>query len=73
MAENKNTITINDKQYAEDQLTDQQKAFINHINDLDRKMGSTQFNLDQMQVGREAFLNMLTQSLEEPSEEIAAE
>ena len=66
MAEKKtNVITINDKDYTEDQLTDQQKGMINHITDLERKISSTQFNLDQLQVGRQAFLDMLTNSLEE--------
>jgi uncharacterized protein YdeI (BOF family) len=59
------TITINDKDYTEDQLTDQQKVIINHIGDLDRKIRSTQFNLDQLTVGKDAFVNMLTVSLEE--------
>ena len=64
MAEKKpNVITINDKDYTEDQLTDEQKMLINHIADLDRKIGSTRFNLDQLQVGRDAFVNMLTASL----------
>jgi len=62
-------ITINGTDYTEDQLTDQQKVMINHINDLDRKMRSAQFNLDQLQVGREAFVNMLTRSLAEQAEE----
>ena len=57
-------ITINGTDYTEDQLTDQQKVIINHINDLDRKMRSAQFNLDQLNVGREAFVNMLTASLD---------
>ena len=65
------TISINGTDYTEDQLTDQQKVMINHIGDLDRKMGSAQFNLDQLQVGKEAFVNMLTRSLEEPAEEAA--
>jgi len=58
-----NVITINDVDYTEDQLTDQQKVIINHVADLDRKIRSTQFNLDQLTVGREAFVNMLTASL----------
>lgn len=58
------TIVINDVEYTEDQLTDEQKVLINHIADLDRKIGSAQFNLDQLQVGRDAFMNMLTKSLE---------
>ena len=61
------TIVIDDKEYTEDQLTDQQKVMINHLTDLDRKIRSAQFNLDQLQVGRDAFMNMLKTSLaEEP-------
>lgn len=60
-----NVITINDKDYTEDQLTDQQKVIINHIGDLDRKIRSAQFNLDQLTVGRDAFMNLLTNSLNE--------
>jgi uncharacterized protein YdeI (BOF family) len=65
------TITINDKEYTEDQLTNEQKVMINHIGDLDRKINSTQFNLDQLNVGREAFVKMLTDSLEAETEEAA--
>ena len=67
------TITINDVEYTEDQLTDQQKVIINHVADLDRKMGSAQFNLDQLQVGKQAFVDMLTKSLEESEAQEAAE
>jgi hypothetical protein len=59
-----NVITIDDKEYTEDQLSDEQKVMINHISDLDRKVGSTQFNLDQLNVGKQAFMNMLQSSLE---------
>jgi len=62
-------ITINGTDYTEDQLTDEQKAMINHIADLDRKIGSARFNLDQLQVGRDAFVNMLTASLSKETEE----
>ena len=58
-------ITINDVEYSEDQLTDQQKVMINHINSLQQKINSAQFNLDQLEVGKQAFVNMLTESLEE--------
>ena len=69
MAEKKtNVITINDVEYTEDQLTDQQKVLINHVADLDRKIASTQFNLDQLQVGRSAFMKMLEVALEEKPE-----
>ena len=73
MAEKKtNTITINDVEYTEDQLTDQQKVMINHISDLDRKIKSTQFNLDQLSVGKTAFVNMLTMSINAPAEVLEA-
>jgi hypothetical protein len=65
-------ITINDKDYTEDQLTDQQKVIINHIGDLDRKIRNTQFSLDQLTVGKEAFVKMLTDSLESEETEAAA-
>ncbi len=65
------TITINDKEYTEDQLTDQQKVLINHIGDLERKIGSTQFNLDQLTVGRDAFMSLLNQSLQQEEEAVA--
>ncbi len=63
------TVTINGTDYTEDQLTDQQKVMINHVADLDRKIGSTQFNLDQLQVGKQAFMDMLTKSLEQTEDE----
>ena len=68
MTEEKKVVTINDTDYTEDQLTDQQKVMINHINSLQQKIGSAEFNLDQLKVGKEAFVNMLTASLEAPAE-----
>jgi hypothetical protein len=70
MAEKKtNTITINDKSYTEDQLNDTQKVMVNHIADLDRKIGSANFNIEQLKMGRMAFMNTLTASLASESEE----
>ena len=65
MAEKKtNTITINSVDYTEDQLNDTQKVMVNHVSDLDRKIGSANFNIDQLKMGRMAFMNTLTASLE---------
>jgi len=71
MAEDKKVITIDDKDYTEDQLTDTQKVIINHINSLSQKIGSAEFNLDQLKVGKDAFVKMLTESLKETEEEEA--
>ena len=59
----KTPITINDKEYFVEDFTDEQKTVLNHITDLDRKISSVKFNLDQLSVGREAFVNMLTSSV----------
>jgi len=65
MGEKKTTpITINDTEYTLEDMTPEQQAMVNHVADLDRKISSTQFNLDQLSVGRQAFMNMLTQQLE---------
>tara|TARA_R100001198_G_scaffold3936_1_gene2201 strand:+ start:99 stop:335 length:237 start_codon:yes stop_codon:yes gene_type:complete len=66
MAKNENkTITVNDVEHNIEDLTEQQVAMVNHIADLDKKLGSLRFNMDQLNVGREAFVNMLTASLAE--------
>lgn len=70
MGKNEKTpITINDKEYMVEDLTDQQRVMLNHIQDLDRKLSNAQFNLDQLNVGREAFVNMLATSVEQQPEE----
>ena len=58
------TVTINDKEYNESDFTVEQVTMINHISDLDRKIQSSQFNLEQLQFGRDAFMGKLTESLE---------
>lgn len=65
----KKTITVNDKTYNVDDLTEQQIAMVNHITDLDRKLSSARFNVDQLTVGREAFVEMLARSLDTQAQE----
>ena len=59
------TVTINDTEYKESDFNEEQVALINHVSDLDRKITSSQFNLTQLQFGRNAFMDALTKSLEE--------
>jgi|TARA_X000001382_G_C3163855_1_gene177197 hypothetical protein len=63
MGEEKKTITIFDVEYTEDQLSDEAKGCINHLGSLDQKIASAQFNLTQLQVGRDAFMQRLKQEL----------
>ena len=64
----KNLITINEKEYNVDDFTDEQKIMLNHVNDLGRKLDNARFNLDQLNIGREAFILRLSTSLEEAAE-----
>jgi len=66
-------ITIDEVEYTLEDMTDEQQAMVRHIADLDRKIGSAQFSVTQMSVGKDAFVNMLKASLAGEAEEIAAE
>ena len=44
-------------------LREEEVVLVNHVADLDRKIGSSQFNLQQLNIGRGACMNMLTESL----------
>ena len=62
--ENKKTpINIDGKEYHYEDMTAEQQTMVNHLVDLDRKLNSAKFNLDQLQIGRNAFMSMLSESL----------
>jgi hypothetical protein len=64
MAEKKTQpIIIDDVEYNFEDMTDKEKVLVNHVADLDRKVASTQFNLDQLNVGKQAFVKLLKESL----------
>ena len=60
----KTPVTINGVEYDFEDLTDKQKILFNHVLDLERKVTSAQFNLDQLAVGKDAFMQMLKTELE---------
>ena len=65
MGEKKTTpVTIDGKEYTVEDMNEKQQTLLNHVVDLDRKLNSTKFNLDQLQVGRDTFFGMLKQELE---------
>jgi len=68
MADKKTSIFVDDKEYSFEDMTPEQQMLVNHVADLDRKLNSARFNVDQLQVGRDAFFNLLKQALE-PVEE----
>ena len=69
MGKNEKTpITIDGVEYQFEDMTQQQQVLVNHVADLDRKLSSARFNVDQLQVGRDAFFAMLKQALESKPE-----
>jgi hypothetical protein len=71
MGKNEKTpITIDGKEYHFEDLTDEQKVLFNHCVDLDRKIDSARFNLDQMAVGKDTFFKMLEEALKKSNENI---
>ena len=57
-------VTIDGIEHKVEDMTEQQQMLLNHVADLERKLGSTKFQLDQLQVGRDAFFTMLKAALE---------
>jgi hypothetical protein len=62
------TITIDDIEHKVEDLTQEQITLVNHVHDLDRKIQSSQFNLDQLNVGRNAFMSMLSEAMKAEEE-----
>jgi hypothetical protein len=66
-------LTLDEKEYVIDEMTDDEKMLLNHINDMQSKINTNQFMRDQLEVGKEAFINKLRESLEAEPEEADAE
>ena len=62
-------ITLFDKEYKESELSDEQKVMINHVADLERKMQSSEFNLQQLRFGKQAFVDALQASVDKEDEQ----
>ena len=63
MTEQSNVITIDGKEYNQEDLSQDQNYFINQIKDLQAKGASLRFQLDQVTVAQNAFTNSLIQSV----------
>lgn len=63
-----NPVTIDGVEYIFEDMTAEQQTLLNHVVDLERKLNSAKFNVDQLQVGRDAFFGLLKTSLEKPVE-----
>ena len=74
MSEQKtNVITIDGKEYNQEDLSQDQTYFINQIKDLQAKGANLRFQLDQVTVAQNAFTNSLIQSLNKEEESVPDE
>jgi hypothetical protein len=64
----KTPVVINDVEYMYEDMTQEQQTLVNHVADLDRKINSTTFNLDQLSIGKQAFIKLLEEALAKPKE-----
>jgi len=62
-------LNLDGKEYVIDDMNDEQKVMVSHIADLTRKMETMNFNMQQLEFGKQAFVNSLKKTLEEVTEE----
>ena len=75
--EDKPVLNLDGKEYVIEDMTDEEKQMINHINDMQNKINTNAFMREQLEVGKEAFIVRLRESLtaeeaEEQLEEVEA-
>ena len=61
--ENAAMLNLDGKEYEINAMSDDQKTMVNHIADLNRKIETSTFNLQQLQFGRQAFIAALKSAL----------
>ena len=68
-ANDKPVLTLNDKNYVIEDLSDQAKYCVAQIQDLDQQISQTKARLDQLEVAKRGFTDLLTKEVEKPEEE----
>ena len=61
-------ITIDGTEYKEDDFSDEQKYMLAQVKDLQTKEEQLKFNLHQMTVAKQGFIDALSKSLKAPVE-----
>ena len=75
--EDKPVLNLDGNEYVIEDMSDEEKQMINHINDMQNKINTNAFMREQLEVGKEAFIVRLRESLtaeeaEEKPEEVEA-
>ena len=61
-------VTINDKDYNYDELSQEQKILVEHIENCRKRKSSLAFEMDRENVAEGAFAKMLTESFDKKEE-----
>ena len=64
----KPTLVFDDKNYVIEDLSDQAKYIVGQLQDLEQQARSTRARLDQVEVARSGFTELLRKELEKPEE-----
>ena len=65
----KPVLTLDGKEYFADELTGEQLRIKDHLGDLNNKLNTNVFIAEQLNVSREAFINMFRGTLEKDDQE----
>ena len=63
-------VNIEGTEHIISDLTDEQLALVNHVADLENKMRSARFNVEQLEGGHAHFMEQLNDSLSVNGEEV---
>ena len=61
------TISMNDKEYKVDDLSDKAKYLVSQVQDMQTQANQTRAKLDQIEVGIRGSTNLLQEELENPA------
>jgi hypothetical protein len=68
MTEESPKVILNDVEYDVADFNEEQRVMVAHISNLDAKLADARFNVDQLTVARQAFVDMLSKSVEQVSD-----
>ena len=63
-------VNIDGTEHKISDLTEEQVALVNHVADLENKMRSARFNVEQLEAGHAHFMEQLNDSLDIKAEEV---
>ena len=61
------TISLNDKEYKVDELSDKAKYLVSQVQDMQTQANQARARLDQIEVGIRGFTGLLQEELENPA------